>query len=337
MRRSLLLILSAFALLASCITEDVPHNTPMGNFEALWKAMDQHYCFFDAKQKLYGVDWDEVHTRYRSRITPNMTNIQLFDTLGNMLATLRDGHVNLYASHDVARYWQWYENYPANYSDSLLRVYMGTDYAIAAGMHYKVIDGNIGYLRVSTFENSIGDGNLTEIFRRFALTDGIIVDVRSNQGGMITSAEKLASCFYTKRQIAGYMQHKTGTRHNDFSKPEAIYIDRMKGIYWRKPVVVLTNRSTFSAGNNFVMYVKDLPNVTLVGDRTGGGAGMPFQSELPNGWSVRFSACPIYDAGMQLTEDGIEPDVRVDITSADYQRSRDTIIERAIDIILSSK
>jgi C-terminal processing protease CtpA/Prc len=102
-------------------------------------------------------------------------------------------------------------------------------------------------------------------------------------------------------------------------------------------VVVLTNRSTFSAGNNFVMYVKDLPNVTLVGDRTGGGAGMPFQSELPNGWSVRFSACPIYDAGMQLTEDGIEPDVRVDITSADYQRSRDTIIERAIDIILSSK
>ena len=92
---------------------------------------------------------------------------------------------------------------------------------------------------------------------------------------------------------------------------------------------MLTNRRTFSAANSFVMYVKGLPNVTVIGDRTGGGAGMPFSSELPNGWSVRFSACPMYDRQMQCTEMGIDPDVKVDITSSDYARTVDTIIETA--------
>lgn len=336
---SLLLLISViiFPLFSSCITEDVPGNTPQGNFEALWKTIDEHYCFFESKKKLYGVDWNEVHARYAPRIDPKMSNIQLFDTLRNMLATLRDGHVNLYASHDVARYWKWYENYPANFSDSIERIYLGTDYRIASGLRYRLIKGNIGYIRVASFENDLGSGNLNEIFHYFALADGVIVDVRSNLGGMITSAEKLASCFCQEKTLVGFMTHKTGKGHSDFSSPEPIYIDRQKGIYWRKPVVVLTNRSTFSAGNTFVMYMKPLKNVTTVGDVTGGGAGMPFQSELPNGWSVRFSACPLYDCDTVLTEDGIAPRYKVDISSDDYQRGVDTIIEKAVELIRSWK
>ena len=92
---------------------------------------------------------------------------------------------------------------------------------------------------------------------------------------------------------------------------------------------MLTNRRTYSAANSFVMFLKGLPNVTIVGDRTGGGAGMPFNAELPNGWGIRFSACPMYDRQMQLTEMGIDPDMKVDITDDDYQRGVDTIIETA--------
>ena len=77
------------------------------------------------------------------------------------------------------------------------------------------------------------------------------------------------------------------------------------------------------------MYMNALPNVTLVGDRTGGGAGMPMSSSLPNGWVVRFSAVPMYDRNRQTTEFGIEPDYRVDITDEDHRRGKDTIIEFA--------
>ena len=44
---------------------------------------------------------------------------------------------------------------------------------------------------------------------------------------------------------------------------------------------------------------------------------------------MRFSACPMYDRDGQITEMGIDPDVKVDITSEDYARSVDTIIETA--------
>ena len=62
---------------------------------------------------------------------------------------------------------------------------------------------------------------------------------------------------------------------------------------------------------------------------------MPFTSELPNGWSVRFSAAPIYDADRQLTEFGVQPTdgCKTDIADADRQRGVDTIIERAFEAL----
>jgi C-terminal processing protease CtpA/Prc len=66
-----------------------------------------------------------------------------------------------------------------------------------------------------------------------------------------------------------------------------------------------------------------------MGDQTGGGSGMPFVSELPNGWMVRFSACPMFNREGEHTEHGIAPDIKVDITTEDFARSIDTIIEAA--------
>ena len=57
---------------------------------------------------------------------------------------------------------------------------------------------------------------------------------------------------------------------------------------------------------------------------------MPFSSELPNGWQVRFSASPLLDADKWSIESGIDPDIRVDMTKADMDRGKDTMIEAAI-------
>ena len=51
--------------LTSCVKEEQFDNTPMGNFEALWKIIDEHYCFFDYKKAEYGLDWNEVYRRYQ--------------------------------------------------------------------------------------------------------------------------------------------------------------------------------------------------------------------------------------------------------------------------------
>jgi hypothetical protein len=317
----------------SCVDEEQFSDTPEGNFEALWKIIDEHYCFFDYKQHEYGLDWQAVYNKYKVRARGDMTSAQLFEVLSDMLAELRDGHVNLSASHDFGRYWTWHEAYPANFSDTLLRRYLGTDYKIASGLDYRILDDNIGYVRYESFSDGIGEGNLDEVLSFMLLCRGLIIDIRNNGGGDLTNAEKLAARFCQEKTLVGYIQHKTGKGHSDFSALEPRYLEPSSRIRWHKPVCVLTNRHVYSAANEFVSQMKALPTVQIVGDRTGGGAGMPFSSSLPNGWTVRFSAVPIYDAQKQNTEFGIDPDYNVQLTDADFARGKDTIIEFARQLL----
>ena len=330
---SLILLVFASLSLGSCVTEEEFANTPEGNFEALWKIVDEHYCFFDYKQKEYGLDWNKIHDKYADYITPSMTSKNLLDVCGRMLDELRDGHVNIYTKSDVARYWNWYEDYPRNFNDSIHQLYLGNDYKIASGLKYKILDDNIGYIYYDSFSSPIGDGNLSEVLQAMALCTGIIVDIRENGGGNLTYADKFASRFTNEKLLVGYISHKTGTGHNDFSSPEPIYLEPASGVRWQKKAVVLTNRRCFSSANDFVKLMKRCPKVTVIGDRTGGGGGLPFSSELPNGWSIRFSASPMFDADMNQVEFGIEPDINVSLSSDDILRNRDTLIEYARDFL----
>lgn len=329
----LAIALTATVTATSCVDEEEFADTPQGNFEALWKIIDEHYCFFDYKQKEYGLDWHAVYDKYRVRMNNGMTGTQLFEVLTDMLAELRDGHVNLATSYDFGRYWSWYENYPSNVSDTLLRRYLGKDYKIAAGLKYRVLDDNIGYIRYESFNDGIGEGNLDEVINHMMLCRGLIIDIRGNGGGMLTNAERFAARFADKTTLVGYMQHKTGRGHDDFSAMEEQWLKPSANLRWHKSVCVLTNRKVYSAANEFVKYMRCLPNVKIVGDNTGGGAGMPFSSLLPNGWAVRFSACPMYDRDRQSTEFGIAPDYNVSLTDDDFARGIDTIIEFARNII----
>ncbi len=310
-------------------------NTKRGNFDALWQMLDERYCFFDYKKETYGLDWQEVYARYAPAVNEEMNRYELFELLSEMSYELRDGHVNLFAAHNTARYNAWFENFPANYSDSLQRIYLGKaqNYFTTAGLAYRIFPGNIGYLRCGSFETNFGDGNLQEVMAAMQQCDALIVDVRSNGGGLLTAAEKLASLFIDEPIIGGYIMHKTGSGHNDFSQAEAMHIEPFRGLRWQKPVAILTNRRTYSAANSFVMFLKGLPSVRIIGDKTGGGSGMPFNSELPNGWDVRFSACPMLDRRMQHTEFGIDPDIKIDISSADYNNGIDSIIEKARELL----
>ena len=312
-------------LFAGCIREEEFDNTPQGNFEALWKIIDEQYCFLDYKQ----IDWDAIHDQYQPLITSDMSSDGLFEVLGNMLAELKDGHVNLYSASNTARYWDWYLDYPRNYDEALVEQYLGRDYRNASGMKYTNLEDNNGYISYTSFSDGIGEGNLDEALSYLAACNGLIIDVRNNGGGNLTYSTRLAARFTNERVLTGYILHKTGPGHSDFSEPEPIYVDPSDGVRWQKKAVVLTNRHSYSATNDFINAMRYMPQVTLLGDKSGGGSGLPFTSELPNGWTVRFSASPHLDADKQQIEFGIDPDVKVDMTEEDKARGLDTLIEAA--------
>lgn len=328
-------IVGAFILLAGCVEEPQFANTPQGNLDACWKILNEKYCFFSFKREEYGLDWNEVYDRYSKQATPGISRDSLFTVLNNMMAELRDGHVNLYTPFNIGRYWDWFQNYPRNFDANIQRNYLGNNYRIAGGMKYTILPDSIGYIYYGSFSNGVGETNLDYILAYLYTCKGIIIDIRDNGGGNLTQVNTIAGRFTDERRLSGYIQHKTGKGHDDFSGLYPMYLDPSDRVHYRGPVAVLTNRSVFSAANNFVSVMQLLPQVVTVGDRTGGGSGLPFSSELPNGWSIRFSASPIYDSGKQHTEFGIDPDKRVNMSLEDMLNGIDSIIEVAKETLLN--
>ena len=317
-------------LFSGCEKGDEYEPSPRENFEALWKILDENYCFFSYKQ----VDWDEVHERYSPLITDTMSQIALFDTLANMTNELKDGHTNLVSQFNTSRYWDWYLDYPDNFDSKIQENYLGRDYAIAGGLEYTTLaDGKVGYVYYGSLSSSAGENGLDYVLLAFKDCQGLIFDIRNNGGGLLSNSERIASRFADQKTLTGYIQHKTGKGHDDFSEPYPVYVEPSERVRWLRPVVVLTNRQCYSSANDFVQRMREMPYAVIIGDRTGGGSGMPFNSELPNGWSIRFSASPLLDKNQEPLEFGIDPDIRVDMTEEDMEKGLDTIIERAIQYI----
>lgn len=330
---SILYIVVMAVTLTACHEQEEYDNDVYGNFDALWANVDRHYCFFKYKN----VDWDEVGQRYRAQLRPGMSSAALFDVCADMLKELRDGHTNLVSSWDVSRYWIW-EQYPKNYDERVIdQYYLNFDYKRSSSIKYAIMSNNFGYMYYGDFSGAIGEGNLDEVLAYIASSDGLIIDVRDNGGGFLTNVEKLVRRFITTTIHAGAISHKTGPGHDDFSAPYDYYFDPAPDnrIKYLKPVVILANRASYSATNNFVSIMKNLPGVKVVGDTTGGGSGLPFTYDMPNGWTVRMSASEITDCNGTVTEFGVEPSpgCKVDMTEAEIAAGKDAILEKAFEVL----
>lgn len=333
MKYKIVHILSFFACLyglSGCIREDMYANDPEGNFEQLWRIIDEKYCFLDYKN----INWDAIKAEHQQYLYPEMDDQELFGILSSMLYELKDGHVNLTSSDNQTHFDFWNES-PCNFNESIIEGnrYLGQNYRQTAGFKYKILNDNIGYIYYETFSSSVENSDLDEMLSYLSACRGLIFDVRQNTGGSATNSTKIASRFTNEKVLTGFICHKTGSGHTDFSKPYAIYLEPFNGIRWQKKVAVLTNSHSYSATNDFVRHMQCLPNVLIVGDTTGGGSGMPFSSELPNGWTIRFSASPHFDQYMHHIEWGIAPDVEVDMISKDESKEIDTIIEKARELL----
>ena len=332
-------LLLAFLILLSipfCSCHDEPEykNNLIGNFDALADIIDQHYCFFEDKD----IDWKEIVENYRASLPDSITLLDFFTVCSNMLDELQDGHVNLSSRFATSYYRNWWSDYPQDFNmRTLEEYYLEFNWLTTSGIMYKQIKNEIAYIYYPSFSNTISETSLDYILAILANSRGLIIDIRDNGGGALTNINTLVGRFIDRPFIGGYIMHKTGPGHNDFSEPYPMKYEPANEwrVKWKGDIIVLTNRSCFSAANNFVSVMKDLPNVRIVGAKTGGGGGMPFTSEIPIGWSVRFSACPILDAKGNVIENGIDPTPGCEVHSPEEElaQGKDAILDFAIDLL----
>lgn len=315
------------------------HNDPLGNFDALWSVIDRQYCYFDEKD----LDWNAIREKYRPMIDSEMTQSGLFDSLSDMLDELKDGHVNLTAPFSTSYYRAWWSDYPSDFRwRTIQQDYLDFNYYSVSGISYAVFateTGRIGYMYYPSFSTVVGEGSLDYIMSALQDCNGLIIDIRDNGGGLLTNIDVLVGRLIDSEVSGGSIRHKTGPGHDDFSDPYPISYkpaDKERVKWNGAPVVLLTNRGCYSAANDFAAVMKSLPNVTLIGARTGGGGGLPFSSELPNGWGIRFSASPITDTEGNPTEFGIDPDIEVHAPDQELIEGKDAILNAAVKYLVSN-
>lgn len=328
--RALILLLSLF-LLAGCekvLFPEEPEQAPLDTFDALWQVMDERYAFFDFKE----VDWDAIGNQYRSNISNESNTAELYYNCADMLKEVRDGHVNLWAPFDYSRYDGFYRNSPQNFNYTIIdRNYLRGEHLQTGPLKHYLID-SVGYVYYPSMSSAAGASSIDFIMNLYEPYKGLIIDVRDNGGGNPENGFRIAQRWMQERTQIMDIHMKSGPGDADFSDADPVHLEP-DGIFYAKPIVVLTNRSCFSATNDFAAVCKVLPNVVLMGDTTGGGGGIPAEVELPNGWVVRLSVSQtLLPDGFNI-EDGIPPDIQVDMDATDEANGIDTILERALDLL----
>ena len=177
--------------------EPNPANTPKSNFNYLWQTINDKYTYLNFKK----INWDSIKNVWQPRVSDTMNDAALFRVLDSMLYNLKDGHVNLYASFNLSRNWEWYLNYPDNYDPYLIeRNYLRGFQRYTGSLINTFMDSNrIGYVRYNSFSSNISDFDIDVVINRFKDTKGIIIDVRSNGGGSVDNIDKLVSRFAKPR------------------------------------------------------------------------------------------------------------------------------------------
>jgi carboxyl-terminal processing protease len=188
----------------------------------------------------------------------------------------------------------------------------------------KTLDGNIGYIRVSTFGEQ--SGKLTEEAAqkfRDANVKGIVLDLRGDPGGLVTGAVDIASLWLPQGKLI--MQEKRGS--TVVATHTATGHDTLEGI----PTVVLIDGGSASASEIVAGALSDNKVATLIGEKSyGKGSVQEVSNPLPDGGRVKVTVARWYRPnGQNIDKKGIEPTQKVTVSDDDAAAGKDTQLDAA--------
>lgn len=325
-------------LLTGCddvIVKPDSDNQNMEDFEAAWLRVNDVYPFLDFKH----INWDSIHDVYLPRVEAARGD-EFYLVLGDLLAELKDGHT-YYQTKGGGQVYPFYPHRHFRdrhaYSPFVVRKYFNDELQLTPGesAEYGITPENIGYIFLSDFSGDDLSGHFPGIMQYLKDTRGIIIDIRQKRGGNYQTVLTLISWFLSS-PLDPPKLYKLG------ELIEQSPIEPIGPSAYTKPVVVMVNGSTFSAGEVITEIFKQIPTVTVIGDTTGGGGVVSFGSPpaavgeyfLPSGKEIYIGTGYIerYD-GLPYEWLGVTPDIRVVQTEEDIKAGRDLQLEYAINIL----
>ncbi|WP_297453287.1 S41 family peptidase [Persephonella sp.] len=169
-------------------------------------------------------------------------------------------------------------------------------------------NSNIGYIRLTQFqENSTED--FEKALKKFKNKKGIIIDLRNNPGGLLSTAVAIADMILKKGELIVY------TKGRDPRANEKYYSEHDPIIPTEIPIVVLVNKGSASASEILTGALKDNNRALIVGDKTFGKASVQTLIPLPDGSGIKLTTAHYYTpSGKMIMHKGITPDIVVHVS-----------------------
>jgi len=189
-----------------------------------------------------------------------------------------------------------------------------------------MVENNIGYIRLTQFVNGASGKIIeeTEALRDQGATT-LILDLRSNPGGLLSEAVSVSSLFIDQGTV---VIEKLQDEEKLFDAKHGIHLDT------DIPLVVLVNGGSASASEIVAGAIQDMGRGTVIGEQTFGKGSVQIPHALADGSELRVTIAEwLTPSRRQIHGEGITPDILVEMTLEDFEQERDPQLDEAIKFL----
>jgi len=170
--------------------------------------------------------------------------------------------------------------------------------------------GSIAYIKLNTFENLAAGREFEKALREAKDSNGLIIDVRGNGGGLLQNAIDIGSMFIAQGMIVQTVDRE-GRREQ---------LESTGRVLWTKPTVMLINESSASASEILAGALRDNKVATLVGNHSFGKASVQNVKNLNDGSAVLLTVAKyLTPNGEDISKRGISAEVVVTISTKEAE------------------
>lgn len=212
--------------------------------------------------------------------------------------------------------------------EKTMEITIRRDVIIVPSLKWELKENNIAYIRIYQFSEKTGidfSKTANEILR--SSTEKIVLDLRGNPGGYLEVAQDIAGWFLEKGQIVAIEDFK--------NKKERIYLKAEGNSKLLKyPTVILMDQGSASASEILASALADNRKIKLVGETSFGKGSVQELQDLSGKSSLKITIANWLTPKENLiTDKGIEPDFKVEVTDKDIELNIDRQLDKAIEIL----
>ena len=183
------------------------------------------------------------------------------------------------------------------------------------------VDKNIGYIQILSFISNSTPNEFLEALENTDSTEGLIIDIRGNTGGLLPNAVFVTNLFIPKGKIVSIVGRNN--YHYDIMAQD-------NNVNIEKPVIILVDGASASASEIFSGAMKDYHRAKLIGTKTYGKGMVQKIISMPNETGINLTIAKyLTPKGKDINKQGINPDVILPLKREDIIERKDTQLETA--------